>query len=152
MPPALVEAVHAFGLSPLVADNVCYLDEQNVVYPAGSTVVIYNTDQHTQRFIHATEGCDGISAMAVSPNRRYVALAERGAQATVTIYDLHSLKKRKVHLPCRPAHTTLGSLQLTGLGLPASLCAMACWVVRAWPLPAPCSRREPMQRVRLPRV
>eukprot|EP00730_Choanoeca_flexa_P000903 TRINITY_DN10389_c0_g2_i3.p1 TRINITY_DN10389_c0_g2~~TRINITY_DN10389_c0_g2_i3.p1 ORF type:complete len:1202 (+),score=338.92 TRINITY_DN10389_c0_g2_i3:34-3639(+) len=95
MAPALVEPTYAFGLKPDVADNVCYLDEQNVVYPSGSIVVIYNIDQKTQRFIHGTEGSGGFTAMAISPNRRYIALAERGKQASVTIYDLHSLKKRK---------------------------------------------------------
>jgi hypothetical protein len=96
MAPALVEPKYAFGLKADVSDNVCYLDEQNVVYPSGGTVVIYNIDQQSQRFIQGTEGSDGFTAMAVSPNRRYIALAERGAKASVTIYDLHSLKKRKV--------------------------------------------------------
>lgn len=96
MPPALLEVVHAFGLKADVADNACYLDEQNVIYTAGNVVVIYNLDQKSQRFIFGTEGSDGFSAMAVSPNRRYVALAERGEHASVNIYDLHSLKKRKV--------------------------------------------------------
>ena len=105
MAPALIEPKHAFGLKGDVSHNICYLDEQNVVYPSGGTVIIYNLDQKTQRFIHGTEGSDGFSAMAVSPNRRYIALAERGEKATVTIYDLHSLKKRKVspsllHLIC----------------------------------------------------
>ena len=34
--------------------------------------------------------------MAVSPNRRYVALAEKGEKATVTVFDLQSLRKRKI--------------------------------------------------------
>lgn len=95
-----VEASYAFGLANDVCDNVCYLDEQHVVYPAGATLVIYNTSQHTQRFIPPSEGSTGMTAMAVSPNRRYVALAERGTAAQpepcISIYDLHTLKRRKV--------------------------------------------------------
>ena len=34
--------------------------------------------------------------MTVSPNRRLLALAERGERPTVTVYDLTTLKKRKV--------------------------------------------------------
>jgi hypothetical protein len=96
MASAVVEPAYAFGLRDEVSDNVCYLDEHHVVYPAGSAVVIYNTEQRTQRFIHGSEGSLGVSAMAVSPNRRYIALAERGETPSVTIYDLHSLKRRKV--------------------------------------------------------
>jgi hypothetical protein len=36
--------------------------------------------------------------MAVSPNRRYIAAAEKGPSASVAIYDLHTLKKRKVRV------------------------------------------------------
>ncbi len=38
----------------------------------------------------------GISAMTVSPNRRLLALAERGERPSVTVYDLITMKKRKV--------------------------------------------------------
>ena len=39
--------------------------------------------------------------MAVSPNRRYIAVAERGdkeksEKPIVTVYDLHSLRRRKI--------------------------------------------------------
>mgnify|MGYP001221119778 CR=1 FL=1 len=66
-----------------------------MVYPAGATIVVYNTDTRTQRFIMGPEGAV-YTAMAVSPNRRYVAVAERGVVPAVSIYDLHTLKRRKV--------------------------------------------------------
>ena len=37
-----------------------------------------------------------ITAMTVSPNRRLLAVAERGERPTVTVYDLTTMKKRKV--------------------------------------------------------
>ena len=38
----------------------------------------------------------GMTAIAVSPNRRYVAVAERGEKPTVTIFDLfHDQSKKK---------------------------------------------------------
>ena len=81
-------------------DNVCYLDEQTIVYPAGSTLVIYNTATREQKFIPGSHGAEGFTAMAVSPNRRYIAAAEKSpAGASVAIYDLHTLKKRKVRCP-----------------------------------------------------
>lgn len=40
---------------------------------------------------------DGITAMAVSPNRRYVALAERSSdKPSITIYDIFTLRVRQV--------------------------------------------------------
>ena len=92
---------HTFGLKADVKDNVHYLDEQTVLYPAGHNVVIFNTEQKTQRFISGTEKTEGITAIAVSPNKKYVAVAERAAEgekALVTVFDLHTLKRRKVRL------------------------------------------------------
>jgi len=96
---ATVAPRHVFGIKADVKDTICYLDEQTVIYPSGHNVVIFNTDQKTQKFIPGTENTDGITAMAVSPNRKYVAVAERakeGEKAQVTVYDLHTLKRRKV--------------------------------------------------------
>lgn len=106
MVSTIVEPNFVFGLKSDVSDNICYLDEHNVIYPAGSSVVIYNIQQKTQRFIHGTEGSQGFTALAVSPNRRYVAIAEKAERASVTIYDLHSLKKRKVNYNNTPQHNT----------------------------------------------
>ena len=96
---ATVAARHSFGIKADVKDNICYLEEQTVIYPSGHNIVIFNTEQKTQKFIPGTENTEGITAMAVSPNRKYVAVAERakeGEKAQVTIFDLHTLKRRKV--------------------------------------------------------
>lgn len=95
MTTAVVEPIKVFGLDGKAADNVCFLDEQTVVYPAGCTLVIYNSANHEQRFISGTEGCRGFSAMAVSPNRRYVAVAEIRDTPSISVFDLHTLKRRK---------------------------------------------------------
>jgi len=87
---------HVFGFKSNVANNLWYLDEQTIVYPSGSNCILYNIDQRTQKFIPCTENGNGITAIAVSPNRRYVAIAEKSEKPTITIYDLHSLRKRKV--------------------------------------------------------
>lgn len=87
---------NVFGLRSDVHDNVCYLDEQTILYPAGANLVLYNIDQKTQRFISTGEGSGKFTCMAVSPNRRYVAIAEKGERPTVTVCDLQTLKKRKV--------------------------------------------------------
>lgn len=93
---ASLAARYVFGIKGDVADNICYLDEQTVVFPSGSNCILYNIDQKTQRFIPGTDKSPGMTAMAVSPNRRYVAVGEKGEKAMITVYDLHTLRKRKV--------------------------------------------------------
>ncbi|KAJ8306471.1 hypothetical protein KUTeg_017016 [Tegillarca granosa] len=93
---AIAQARHIFGLKSGVTGNICYHDEQTIVYPAGSNCILYNTEQKTQKFIQGTDKSEGMTALAVSPNRRYVAIAEKGEKPTITIHDLHSLRKRKV--------------------------------------------------------
>ena len=108
MSMATVACRHSFGIKADVKDNICYLDEQTVIYPSGHNIVIFNTEQKTQKFIPGTENTEGITAMAVSPNHKYVAVAERareGEKAQVTIFDLHTLKRRKV---CATNHLTAG--------------------------------------------
>lgn len=96
MSSATLVPTSAFGVRSDVADNVCFLDEQHVVYPAGGNIVILNTDQKTQRFLPASEGAGKFTSMVVSPNRRYIAIAEKADKPSVTVYDLQTLKKRKV--------------------------------------------------------
>ncbi|XP_055956153.1 cilia- and flagella-associated protein 57 [Patella vulgata] len=93
---AIAQPRHIFGVKPGVNGTICYHDEQTIVYPAGSNCILYNIDQKTQRFIPGTDKSDGMTCLAVSPNRRYVAIAEKGEKPTITVYDLHSLRKKKV--------------------------------------------------------
>lgn len=93
---AIAQARHIFGLQPGITGNIAHHDEQTIVYPSGANCILYNIDQKSQKFIPSSDKSDGTTAMAVSPNRRYVAVAEKGEKATITIYDLHSLRKRKI--------------------------------------------------------
>lgn len=88
---------YCFGLKGDVANNVWYLDEQNILYPSGANLIIFNVDQKVQKFISSSAGSEGMTAMAVSPNRRYTAVAEKKAEKpAITIYDLTTLRRRKV--------------------------------------------------------
>ena len=95
---------HIFGLKSDVNSNVHFTDDHLVLYPAGHNTVIFNMESKVQKFIHGAPHTDGISAIAVSPSRRYVAVAEKtgdsfGADLAdrflVNIYDLNTLKRRK---------------------------------------------------------
>ena len=92
---ATVQTRFAYGLRSDVFGNVNFLDEQNIVYPVGSNIVIYNIDQKSQRFIPSSPTSQGPSCLAVSPNRRYLAIAEKGAErGQIVIHDLVTNKKK----------------------------------------------------------
>jgi len=87
---------HVFGLKADVKNNVHYAEENQVIYPAGHNTILYYTDHKTQRFFPGVEGTDGITCLAVSPSKRYLAIAEKCTEcAIVTIFDLVTTKKRK---------------------------------------------------------
>ena len=90
---------YSFGLKGDVSNNISYLDEQTIIYPAGANLIIYNVDQKTQKFI-SSSGAECITAMAVSPNKRYVATAEKnGEKASISIFDMTTQRKRKTLTP-----------------------------------------------------
>jgi hypothetical protein len=79
-----------------VSNNVHYLDENTVAYPAASVVVVCKTDVKSQMFIPLTPECKGVTAMAITPDRKFMAVAEGGEESpTISIIDVQTLRKRK---------------------------------------------------------
>lgn len=39
--------------------------------------------------------CEGITALALSPNKKLLAVAERADKAVISVYDMQTLKRRK---------------------------------------------------------
>eukprot|EP00241_Pyramimonas_parkeae_P007877 CAMPEP_0114261564 /NCGR_PEP_ID=MMETSP0058-20121206/21223_1 /TAXON_ID=36894 /ORGANISM="Pyramimonas parkeae, CCMP726" /LENGTH=181 /DNA_ID=CAMNT_0001377145 /DNA_START=26 /DNA_END=567 /DNA_ORIENTATION=+ len=85
----------AFGLSGEVRENVHFVDESLVVYPSAASLVVYNTETKTQKFVPNTPDTEGITAVAIASNRKFLAVAEKADDAVITIYDLQTYKKRK---------------------------------------------------------
>ena len=73
-----------------------------------------------------------ITAMTVSPNRRLLAVAERGERPTVTVYDLTTMKKRKVlsHTEAGTKASKRGLHSLPCGGRRRSAWPLLCWYVR----------------------
>ncbi|XP_049894725.1 cilia- and flagella-associated protein 57 isoform X1 [Epinephelus moara] len=84
-----------FGLRTGVSNNLCFFDEQTVVFPSGNSCVCYNTVQRCQRFIPGSEKSQGMRALAISANLRYLAVSECGDKATITVFDLQHEQGRK---------------------------------------------------------
>ena len=93
---AITQPRYSFGITADVKNNVFYHDEQTLIYPAGNNLVAYNIDQRTQKFLAFNSGGEGVTAMAISHNRRYAAVSEKKQEkAVITIFDLQSMRKRK---------------------------------------------------------
>ncbi|CAH8577208.1 unnamed protein product [Schistosoma haematobium] len=98
---AVASLKHIFGYRTGISGSVVFLDDQTIVYPCGSNLVLYNLEQKTQKFIAGLEKSEGMTALAISPNRRYIALSEKTLdKPVITIYDVHALRKKKtLHTP-----------------------------------------------------
>jgi hypothetical protein len=59
-------------------------------------VVLYSADSKQQRILGGTLESEGITALCVSANKKLLAVAERSDKAMITVYDLQTLKRRKV--------------------------------------------------------
>uniref|UniRef100_W5MH82 Cilia- and flagella-associated protein 57 n=1 Tax=Lepisosteus oculatus TaxID=7918 RepID=W5MH82_LEPOC len=95
MSAVVIQSHHIFGLRAGVTNNLLYFDEQTVIFPSGNNCVRYNIDQKWQKFIPGTERSHGMQALAISSNRRYLAVSERGEKGTITVYDLQHEQSRK---------------------------------------------------------
>lgn len=76
--------------------NIFFLDDQQLLYPCGHNIVIYNTDDKTQKYISGIEGSEGISALALSPSKRFLAVCEKAEKAVCSVFDVNTLKRRKI--------------------------------------------------------
>ncbi|NXE75828.1 CFA57 protein, partial [Cochlearius cochlearius] len=103
---AAVEAQPAavFGCRPRVAGGVCFLEDQVVLHAAGAGCLRLHLEQKWHKFIPGTEKSRGVQALAVSPDRRYLAVSEAVAeQPSLTVYELSVPARRR---------RTLGSAEL----------------------------------------
>ena len=92
---AFLDFSHCFGAKAGIRDNVVHTSESVVAYPAGRHLCSYNTESREMSFIVQPEHVESMTAMAVSHNRKYIAVCERlmdgGGQ--VTIYNAASEKR-----------------------------------------------------------
>ncbi|XP_048019038.1 cilia- and flagella-associated protein 57 [Megalobrama amblycephala] len=95
MAKVVAQSHYIFGLRTGVKNNLLYFDEQTIIFPCGNNCVRYNIDQKWQKFIPGTERSQGMKALAISTNRRYLAVSECGEKATITVFDLQHEQNRK---------------------------------------------------------
>ncbi|KAF0306764.1 Cilia- and flagella-associated protein 57 [Amphibalanus amphitrite] len=92
---AEVSLVHIFGLRNDIPNNVCYCDDQNIIYPAGSTILSYNVLHKHQTHFDDLRKLRNLKNFALSQNKRYLAVSDCVDKPTIFIYDLSTSKRRK---------------------------------------------------------
>ncbi|XP_063616617.1 cilia- and flagella-associated protein 57 isoform X2 [Cydia splendana] len=99
VPPPNISARFFYGLRTDIQFNAHYVNESDIIYPAGGVIVIYNHIQKKQKFIRLQDKHKPIKSLVLAPNRRWLALneiAEEGQKPIITIYDLTTCKRRKI--------------------------------------------------------
>lgn len=90
-----IQTKYVFGFKADVSGAISHVDEHKVIYAAGNYVVTYNTEDKLMQFYSGSETTLGITCLALSPLRRYLAVAEKGDPATVRIFDTQNQRKKK---------------------------------------------------------
>eukprot|EP00075_Anas_platyrhynchos_P029288 XP_027318541.1 cilia- and flagella-associated protein 57 isoform X2 [Anas platyrhynchos] len=140
MAAAVAEPVAVFGCRPGVGGGVCFVGEREVLHAAGTGCARLHTEHGQQAFFPGREKSRGVQALAVSPDRRFVAVSETAAeQPVLTVYELAAgqpPRRRRAltaaELPAREAPVSLAfSPDCRGLaaatGPPEVLLAFWLW-------------------------
>lgn len=92
-----------FGVKGNVHSNVGCVDDGAIVYPAGNFLVkasLSSRHQEYAQWTHSSGPVGVITAMAISPSRRYVAVAETSINeadgCVITVFNSRSLRTRRV--------------------------------------------------------
>eukprot|EP00501_MAST-03F_sp_TOSAG23-6_P000811 GSMAST32.ASY1.ANO1.841.1 assembled CDS len=84
-----------YGFNSRVNGSVLYVDENTIIYPCGHGVVLLNMETKAQHIFSSSEETSDITALSLSPNKRFLAVAESTEFATVSIYDIEKKRKRR---------------------------------------------------------
>ncbi|KAL6265398.1 hypothetical protein P5V15_002195 [Pogonomyrmex californicus] len=84
-----------YGLKTDIAGNAHYITDAEILYPVGNTLAIHNVLQYQQRLIRLPDKYHA-NVICVSLNKKYAALSEVGDKPVISVYDLNTLKRRKL--------------------------------------------------------
>ncbi|XP_040421974.1 cilia- and flagella-associated protein 57 isoform X1 [Cygnus olor] len=89
MAAAVAEPAAVFGCRPRVGGGVCFVGEREVLHAAGAGCARLHTEHRRQAFLPGREKSRGVQALAVSPDRRFLAVSETAAEEpALTVYEL----------------------------------------------------------------
>ncbi|XP_072199610.1 cilia- and flagella-associated protein 57 [Excalfactoria chinensis] len=86
---AAAEPVAVFGCRPGVSGGLCFLEEHLVMHAAGAACTQFHKEERWHEFLPGRDKSRGVRALAVSGNRRYMAVSETAKEEpTLTVYEL----------------------------------------------------------------
>ncbi|CAD6207355.1 GSCOCG00010189001-RA-CDS [Cotesia congregata] len=83
-----------YGLKTDVLNNAHFVTDSDVLYPVGNALAVHNFERQKQRLLHLSDKRN-VNIIALTPNKKYVALCETGDKPSISIYDLSQLKRKK---------------------------------------------------------
>ncbi|XP_078590601.1 cilia- and flagella-associated protein 44-like isoform X5 [Branchiostoma floridae x Branchiostoma japonicum] len=95
IPLNLMELHHSFGYDCKRRSNLHLVDKDTVVFIAGNAVEVLGLETGEQKYLHSTSG-RGVGALTVHPSQKYFAVAEKGDQPNINIYEWPSMKLYRI--------------------------------------------------------
>ncbi|KAG8430441.1 hypothetical protein GDO86_020595 [Hymenochirus boettgeri] len=95
IPSHVLTVTHSFGYDCRKRANLHLLDNQTLLYVAGTMCVILSVKSQEQRYIRSSSGA-GIGAVTVHPRRTHFAVAEKGDKPNILIYESPSLRPYRI--------------------------------------------------------
>ena len=79
IPQQILQLKQIFGINNSVPNSINLLSSDRIFYIAGYQGVVYNPKEKekSQSYYSGAEGCKNIASVAVSPNRKYMAMGMR---------------------------------------------------------------------------
>ncbi|XP_060758433.1 cilia- and flagella-associated protein 57-like [Neoarius graeffei] len=92
-----IHPCHVFGMCKGVRNNLIFPDETSLIFPSGKQCVCYSVlTQQCINFFHVAKEDNNLQALALSPDRNYLAVSEAGKSGTITIFQLENKKYQKI--------------------------------------------------------
>ncbi|KAK3588814.1 hypothetical protein CHS0354_028462 [Potamilus streckersoni] len=95
LPEDLLVLEHSYGYDCTKRANLHLLDEKTLLFIAGNMVQLLDMQSREQRYIRSTGG-GGIGALAVHPDRKFFAVAEKGDGPNINVFEWPSLKLYRI--------------------------------------------------------
>ncbi|KAM4046708.1 cilia- and flagella-associated protein 44 isoform 2-T2 [Anomaloglossus baeobatrachus] len=95
IPRGVLHLLHSFGYDCTKRANLHLLNDQTLLYIAGTTAIILGLKTHEQQYLRSSSG-QGIGAVAVHPSKNYFAVAEKGHKPNILLYEFPSLKPYRI--------------------------------------------------------
>ncbi|XP_057211014.1 cilia- and flagella-associated protein 44 [Triplophysa rosa] len=95
IPPNLLHLSHSFGYDCGRRGNLQLLDEHTLAFIAGNLLILLDVHTKEQRYIRSSSG-GGIGAIMTHPSKQHLAVAEKGHQPNIIIYEYPSLRPYRI--------------------------------------------------------